>query len=105
VESLINVAGEQPFILKVVPLAIQDTTNLLFADGGIDTNTVTPSLLQQAEEMAKHVGYLPLAVVQTASFMKDSGTNLENMLKLYKDDHKIDVRTSFSILIIRKSKA
>jgi hypothetical protein len=90
-ESLVNAAGEQHAVLGLQALDLRETANLLFGDAGIDAGAVTPSLLDQAENLVERVGRLPLAVVQAASFMKQTHTSLGHMLELYKNERKIEV--------------
>jgi hypothetical protein len=90
-DALANAGGEQHPILGLQPLELRESVKLLFEDAGIDVKAVTPSLLSQGEDLVKYVGLLPLAVVQTASFMKQTHTTIENMLELYKNKRKIEV--------------
>jgi hypothetical protein len=94
-ESLANVAGEQHRTLELQAMELQETADLLFADAGIDAGMVTPSLSSQAEDLVKCVGCLPLAVVQAASFMKQTHSTLDRMLELYKKERKIEVRSLY----------
>jgi hypothetical protein len=94
-ELLANAAGEQHPILGLRALEIRETVELLFEDAGIDTETVTPSLLGQAEDLVKHVGLLPLAVVGAASYMKQTHTTIDHMLELYLKERKIEVSSNF----------
>jgi hypothetical protein len=94
-ESLANAAGEQHKILGLQSMELRDTANLLFSDAGIDAGMATPSLISQAEELVKQVGCLPLAVVQAASFMKQTRTTLDDMLELYKSGRKIEVKSHY----------
>jgi hypothetical protein len=87
-DALVNAAGGQHSVLKLRALEPRDSANLLLEDAGI---AVTPSLLDHAEELVECVGRLPLAVVQTASFMKQTHTSLDKMLKIYRSEEKIEV--------------
>jgi hypothetical protein len=100
-ESLANAAGEQHQILGLRAMELRDTANLLFADAGINTGMVTPSLLNQAEELVKRVGSLPLAVVQAASFMKQTHTSFDSVLELYKRERKMKASTFYWYLLYR----
>ena len=48
--------------------------------------------IKKAEDVVQCVGCLPLAVAHAGSFMKQSGTDLDGMLALYRSKDKIDVR-------------
>jgi len=78
-------------ILKLQTLDVDDTTSLLFDDAGIGSETITPPLLHDAKQLVECVGRLPLAVVQAASYMKQTHTTLNEMLKLYNSEEKIEV--------------
>jgi hypothetical protein len=91
-ESLANSAGERHRTLGLQPMELRETAELLFSDAGIDAHMVTPFIFDQAEELVKRVGCLPLAVVQAASFMKQTHSTLDRMLELYKKERKIQVR-------------
>jgi hypothetical protein len=90
-EALVNMTGHQHSTLQLQALDPRDTTTLLFKDAGIDMEMVTPLLLKHAEQLVECVGRLPLAVVQAASFMKQSHTSVEKMLEMYRSEQKIEV--------------
>jgi hypothetical protein len=94
-ELLVIAAGEQHPILGLRALESRETANLLFEDAGIAPETVTPSQLDQAEDLVMRVGCLPLAVVQAASFMKQTHSTLANMLEFYKEERGIEVDLFF----------
>jgi hypothetical protein len=84
----VNIAGRQDSTLKLRTMKRHDTAHLLLKDAGI---AVTPALLDHAGELVECVGRLPLAVVQAASFMKQTRTAINQMLELYRSDQKIEV--------------
>jgi hypothetical protein len=94
-EALVNVAGEKHPTLGLGPLELRNTANLLLEDAGIDKEGVSSSALDEAEDVVKCVGCLPLAVAQVASFMKQTQTTLDEMRELCKGQRKIEV-SSFS---------
>jgi hypothetical protein len=49
------------------------------------------SLLDHAEVLVECVGRLPLAVVQAASFMKQTHTTLDQMLEMFRSEQKNEV--------------
>jgi hypothetical protein len=87
-DTLVNISGRQDSTLKLRTMERRDTAHLLLEDAGI---AVTPALLDHAGELVECVGRLPLAVVQAASFMKQTGTAMDEMLELYRSDQKIEV--------------
>jgi hypothetical protein len=90
-ETLVTTAGHRDRTLKLEAPGLRDSANLLLEDAGIDEGSVTPSLLSHAETLVQCVGRLPLAVVQAASFMKETQTSFDDMLELYKSEQKIEV--------------
>lgn len=90
-ESLVDSVGGQHPMLGLQAMKLRETANLLFEDAGINAEEVTPFLLVQAEELVTRVGRLPLAVVQAASFMKQTHTTLGDMLELYEEERRIKV--------------
>jgi hypothetical protein len=89
--ALVDLADERHHTLELRALELRDATNLLFEDAGIDVTSATSSSYNQAEELVKCVGRLPLAVAQAGSFMKQTHTTLDDMLVLYKTEEKIEV--------------
>jgi hypothetical protein len=98
-KALLDMARSPHSILQLQALNIRDTTSLLFNDAGVDSTIITPSLLGLAEELVQSVGRLPLAVVQAASFMKETDVSLGDMLKLYKSKDKMEVCALFSMSV------
>jgi NB-ARC domain len=95
-KALLDMARTPHSILQLHALDLRDATSLLFNNAGIDLTCVTPSLSSLAGELVQSVGRLPLAVVQAASFMKETDISLGDMLKLYKSKDKMEVCTLFS---------
>jgi hypothetical protein len=76
-------------ILEIRPLSVTDAVTLLQREAHIsDSGKV-------AEGVVKSVGCLPLAIAQAASFMMASHTNLQDVLSLYRSNHKYEVCLSF----------
>jgi len=87
-QSLAQVAGRQHELLELRQLDAKDAAKLLlqhFEKNGIN------QLSSKAEDVARCVGCLPLAVAHAAAFMKQSGKSLDDMLALYQSERKIDV--------------
>jgi NB-ARC domain len=97
--ALLDMTRTPHSILHLHALDVRDATSLLFNDAGIDSTFMTPSLLSLAEELVQSVGRLPLAVVQAASFMKETDISLGDMLKLYKSKDKMEVCTLSSTFV------
>jgi hypothetical protein len=59
---------------------------------------VTPAVAGKVEEVVRCVGFLPLAIAQAASFMMEAHKTLDDLLDLYRGEHKIEVRLDFDSL-------
>ena len=90
--ALANMTRIPHSTLKLPTLSLHDSICLLLNDAGIRSQIITPVQLNYAEQLVESVGRLPLAVVQAASFIKQTDTTLDNMLQLYKSESKIEVR-------------
>ena len=87
-QGLAYAAGQQHELFELRLPNAKDAAKLLlehFEEQGTDT------LSSKAEDVARCVGFLPLAVAHAATFMKQSGKSLDDMLALYQGEHKIDV--------------
>jgi hypothetical protein len=89
-DALVNVPGGHSTLELRVPDLV-DTTNLLFSSLGIDVNAVTATQKTQAEQLVQNLGFLPLAVVQAASYMRQTKMTFNNMLEISKGERKIEV--------------
>jgi hypothetical protein len=89
-DTLVNVPGAHSKLELRVPDLV-DATILLFSNAGIDTGTVTPTQQDQAEQLVQNLGSLPLAVVQAASYMRQTDMPLDVMLKISQSERKIEV--------------
>ena len=86
--ALASAAGERHEVAEVPLLSVNDGVELFlghFADTEIDAPSAT------VEEIVKSVGCLPLAISHAAAYMKQTRSTVDDMLKLYKSEHKIDV--------------
>lgn len=88
---VVNAAGQrhQTFELRVPDL--HDAAKLFLTDAEVDTSNDSPSVLSKAEELVQCVGCLPLAIVQAASFMKQSQRTFDDLLHLYQNEQKLQV--------------
>jgi len=92
-EALTIITRTPNSTLKLTTPNVHDSIDLLFYDAGIRSETITPVQLSHAEQLVESVGRLPLAVAQAASFIKETTTTLDDMVKLYKsDERRIEVR-------------
>jgi tetratricopeptide (TPR) repeat protein len=86
--TLASSAGQQHQVLELRSPGVQDAVKLLLRHVKGDTDDAVTST---AQDIARCVGCLPLAIAQAGSFMKETGTSLDKMLNLYKSEHKIEV--------------
>jgi hypothetical protein len=90
-ETLVTMAGNPNSILSLRSMELRDSAILLLKDAGLDTGVVAPSLFDHAEGLVECVGRLPIAVVQAASYVKQTETTLDEMLELYQGAQKLEV--------------
>jgi hypothetical protein len=86
--ALASTAGEQHEVVEVPLLSVAAGVELFlghFTDGEIDA----PSA--KVEQIVKSVGCLPLAISHAASYMKQTGSTVDDMLNLYESKRTIDV--------------
>jgi tetratricopeptide (TPR) repeat protein len=86
--TLASSAGQQHRVFELHSPGVQDAGKLLLRHVKGDADDAITST---AQDIARCVGCLPLAIAQAGSFMKETGTSLDKMLNLYKSEHKIEV--------------
>ncbi|KAI9854314.1 MAG: hypothetical protein M1824_000407 [Vezdaea acicularis] len=89
-KAVVHAAGEQHQVLELQTPSVDDAAKLLLDHSEIDESKV-PSALTKARRLVESVGCLPLAIGQAASFMKQSHKTLDDLLVLYRDEHKFQV--------------
>jgi hypothetical protein len=87
-DALGSTGGEQHEVIEVPLLDIEDAVELFLAHFNAGEIDVSPSKI---EEIVKDVGCLPLAISHAAAYMKQSNSTLDEILRLYRSEHKIDV--------------
>jgi hypothetical protein len=90
-DALVRVARGRGSTLELRVPDLVDTTDLLFTSAGIDASTVTPAQQNLAEQLVQNLGSLPLAVVQAASYMRQTNVTFDDMLRVSKGERKIEV--------------
>jgi hypothetical protein len=90
-DAVICVAGLRHFKLELCVPDLVEATRLLFSSAGINAGTVTLMQKIQAEELVQNLGSLPLAIVQAASYMRQTDMTLDNILQVSKGERKIEV--------------
>lgn len=89
-EAAARVAGQQHAIFELRTLGLNDATSLLLREAGMHTE-VPSAGTGEANDLVKCLGSLPLAISHAASFAKQSGKNLSDVLGIYRGKHKYDV--------------
>jgi hypothetical protein len=90
-DALVSVSGGRHSTLELRVPDLVETAHLLFSSAGIDASTVSPAQKNQAEKLVKTLGSLPLAVVQAASYMKQTSITLDKMLEISTSERNIEV--------------
>jgi hypothetical protein len=90
--ALSRAAGKQYEVLELELPDAQDAVDLLLRESGIDTVGATWLTASKANEVAKCVGCLPLAISQTASLMRQCHKELDYMLHLLQSEQRMQVR-------------
>jgi hypothetical protein len=88
---LSSVAGQQHQVLELGIPDARDAIKLLLRESGIDSVNVTWLAASKTHEVVKFVGFLPLAISQTASFMRQSHKELDYTLHLLQGEDKMQV--------------
>jgi hypothetical protein len=81
--NLARSAGHQHGVLELKLPEVREAVHLLLTESGIDVNSANT---REAEEVVEHVGRLPLAVSNAASFMKQAHKSLGDLLLLFKSE-------------------
>jgi hypothetical protein len=89
--ALSHAAGKQHPVLELELPDAQDAVDLLLRESGIDAVSATWLTASKADEVAKCVGCLPLAISQTASFMRQCHKELDYMLHLLQSEQRMQV--------------
>jgi NB-ARC domain len=89
---LARTAGKQHHAMELGLPKIEDATRLLFVESNTDVTTATTLIKSKADDVVKFVGQLPLAISHTASFMKQTGKSLDELLLLFHSEHRTHVR-------------
>jgi hypothetical protein len=86
--ALASTAGERHEVIEVPLLDVKAGVELFC--GHFDSGKMNP-LSAKIETIVMAVGCLPLAISHAAWYMKESQSNLDDMLELYQSRHKINV--------------
>ncbi|EGN94865.1 hypothetical protein SERLA73DRAFT_162897 [Serpula lacrymans var. lacrymans S7.3] len=90
-EAIVLAAGQQHHVVRLDVLDAQDAATLFLKDAHILSNDSSIST-STAEQLVNCVGRLPLAIVQAASFKRNSLYSVERILALYQDTtHKAEM--------------
>lgn len=90
-KSVASAAGRQQHILSLRPPDLKSSMDLLLSEAGVNSADMSETSTSKAGHIVKLVGCLPLAISQAASFMSESFITLDDLLELYRGEHKIEV--------------
>lgn len=85
-ESMTVAFGKQHSYIGLDVPSVDDAVALLLRTAEIDRERLGQTGLQEAREVVKSIGRLPLAVDQAASFMKESGNDISDVLNIYRSE-------------------
>jgi hypothetical protein len=89
--ALLGSARNQHTAIELILPGVEEAVKLLLAESDMDASSVTPVIMEKAEEVVRGVGCLPLAVSQMAAFMKEAGKSLDDILQLFHSKERIQV--------------
>ena len=88
--------------VEIREMSVDEATELLLTGAGLEEEEWNPETKGFAWAIAKKVGYLPLAIEQSASYIRETGCNLAAYLEVFNEYRKSmlnpssDPRNSFS---------
>jgi GTPase SAR1 family protein len=93
--ALASTAGERHDVIEVPLLDVQDSVELFL--GHFDQGELNLTF-SKVEKIVKSVGCLPLAIAHAAAYMTQTRTSVDDMLKFYLGERKINVSLPSSFL-------
>ena len=85
--------AEETYQLALQPPGKDDAMQILSAGADVDQESWDQANFEAAQQLVKSVGFLPLAINQAASYVRDTGTHLDEVLGLYKSSEVSGVST------------
>jgi hypothetical protein len=98
-EAITSVAGQQHPNFELQAPALIDAATLLLREAGMNTGDPASTSASGAEELVKCVRSLPLAISHAASYAKQSGSSLGDVISIYRSKNKYEVRFNSSLLL------
>lgn len=95
--TVCNAAGHQYKTLELKVPKIQDATKLFLDQIRAEEDQQPLSLKEKVMRVVGCLGYLPLAINQAASFMNQSYQTVDNLLDLFTNGQKYQVRPLLSL--------
>jgi GTPase SAR1 family protein len=93
-DALVDVTTRSHRKIEIHVPDMIDATRLFFSNAGIDSKDTTSTQTSQAKDLIEAVGSVPLAIVHAATYKKQTQTSLQDILQLYRSEHKGEVRLS-----------
>lgn len=93
-EAITVVAGTQHQTYELQAPNTDVAAKLFLSSVNVDQNHAVASSMATAVELVEYVGCLPLAIAQAATFVKQSGKSLTDLMGIYKSDIKYQVCNS-----------
>ena len=90
VAELCTISG-QSLMIALQPPGIDDAVAMLAAGADIGEASREKASYADLKRLVRSVGNLPLAIDQAASYIKGYGSNMKEMLDLYKSDEVVEV--------------
>src|SRR5262249_29558358 len=82
--------------VEVEQMSVEEATDLLLRGVGLEEESLNPQMYGHAWAIVKHLGFLPLAIEQYASYIRETRCSLADYLESWKG--------SSSLLLNRASK-
>ena len=77
--------------LALQPLKVGDAVAMLSAAAEMERESIEEANHAEAERLIRSVGNLPLAIDQAASYIRDTGSSLQEVLNIYNGDEAMEV--------------
>ena len=90
VEELCTIP-DQSFMIALQPPEIDDAVAMLVVEVDVDGVSREEASYADLEHLVRSVGNLPLAIDQAASYIKDYGSSMKELLDLYNSEEVVKI--------------